>query len=97
MSLLIGFLFRKILFWLLTTLGFSLLRMLIDSGLKKTVDARDKLIREIVRMVVGLLTLAIVIGLAMLIVRILIVVFYQLIIFTLDLVYIIEFKYLKMN
>ena len=75
MSLLIGFLFRKILFWLLTTLGFSLLRMLIDSGLKKTVDARDKLIREIVRMVVGLLTLAIVIGLAMLIVRILIVVF----------------------
>ncbi len=75
MSLLIGFLFRKILFWLLTTLGFSLLRMLIDSGLKKTVDARDKLIREIVRMVVGLLTLAIVIGLAMLIVRIVIVVF----------------------
>ena len=75
MSLLIGFLFRKILFWLLTTLGFSLLRILIDSGLKKTVDARDKLIREIVRMVVGLLTLAIVIGLAMLIVRIVIVVF----------------------
>ena len=75
MSLLIGFLFRKILFWLLTTLGFSLLRMLIDSGLNKTVDARDKLIREIVRMVVGLLTLAIVIGLAMLIVRIVIVVF----------------------
>lgn len=75
MSLLIGFLFRKILFWLLTTLGFSLLRMLIDSGLKKTVDARDKLIREIVRMVVGLLTLAIVIGLAMLVVRIVIVVF----------------------
>ena len=75
MSLLIGFLFRKILFWLLTTLGFSLLRMLIDSGLKKTVDARDKLIREIVRMIVGLLTLAIVIGLAMLIVRIVIVVF----------------------
>ena len=75
MSLIIGFLFRKILFWLLTTLGFSLLRMLIDSGLKKTVDARDKLIREIVRMVVGLLTLAIVIGLAMLIVRIVIVVF----------------------
>ena len=75
MSLLIGFLFRKILFWLLTTLGFSLLRMLIESGLKKTVDARDKLIREIVRMVVGLLTLAIVIGLAMLIVRIVIVVF----------------------
>ena len=75
MSLLIGFLFRKILFWLLTTLGFSLLRMLIDSGLKKTVDARDKLIREIVRMVVGLLTLAIVMGLAMLIVRIVIVVF----------------------
>ena len=75
MSLLIGFLFRKILFWLLTTLGFSLLRMLIDSGLKKTVDARDKLIMEIVRMVVGLLTLAIVIGLAMLIVRIVIVVF----------------------
>jgi len=75
MSLLIGFLFRKILFWLLTTLGFSLLRMLIDSGLKKTVDARDKLIREIVRMIVGLLTLAIVIGLAMLVVRIVIVVF----------------------
>ena len=75
MSLLIGFLFRKILFWLLTTLGFSLLRMLIDSGLKNTVDARDKLIMEIVRMVVGLLTLAIVIGLAMLIVRIVIVVF----------------------
>ncbi len=75
MSLLIGFLFRKILFWLLTTLGFSLLRMLIDSGLKKTVDARDKLIREIVRMVVGLLTLAIVIGLTMLVVRIVIVVF----------------------
>lgn len=75
MSLLIGFLFRKILFWLLTTLGFSLLRMLIDSGLKKTVDARDKLIREIVRMVVGLLTLAIVVGLAMLVVRIVIVVF----------------------
>ena len=75
MSLLIGFLFRKILFWLLTTLGFSLLRMLIDSGLKKTVDARDKLIREIVRMVVGLLTLAIVMGLTMLVVRIVIVVF----------------------
>ena len=75
MSLLIGFLFRKILFWLLTTLGFSLLRMLIDSGLKKTVDARDKLIREIVRMIVGLLTLAIVNGLAMLVVRIVIVVF----------------------
>ena len=75
MSLLIGFLFRKILFWLLTTLGFSLLRMLIDSGLKKTVDARDKLIREIVRMVGGLLTLAIVVGLAMLVVRIVIVVF----------------------
>ena len=75
MSLLIGFLFRKILFWLLTTLGFSLLRMLIDSGLKKTVDARDKLIREIVRMVVGLLTLAIVIVLTMLVVRIVIVVF----------------------
>ena len=75
MSLLIGFLFRKILFWLLTTLGFSLLRMLIDSGLKKTVYARDKLIREIVRMVVGLLTLAIVVGLAMLVVRIVIVVF----------------------
>ena len=75
MSLLIGFLFRKILFWLLTTLGFSLLRMLIDSGLKKTVDARDKLIREIVRMVVGLLTLTIVIGLTMLVVRIVIVVF----------------------
>ena len=75
MSLLTGFLFRKILFWLLTTLGFSLLRMLIDSGLKKTVDARDKLIREIVRMVVGLLTLAIVIGLTMLVVRIVIVVF----------------------
>ena len=75
MSLLIGFLFRKILFWLLTTLGFSLLRMLIDSGLKKTVDARDKLIREIVRMIVGLFTLAIVIGLAMLVVRIVIVVF----------------------
>ena len=75
MSLLIGFLFRKILFWLLTTLGFSLLRMLIVSGLKKTVDARDKLIREIVRMVVGLLTLAIVVGLAMLVVRIVIVVF----------------------
>ena len=75
MSLLIGFLFRKILFWLLTTLGFSLLRMLIDSGLKKTVDARDKLIREIVRMIVGLMTLAIVIGLAMLVVRIVIVVF----------------------
>jgi hypothetical protein len=49
--------------------------MLIDSGLKKTVDARDKLIREIVRMVVGLLTLAIVIGLTMLVVRIVIVVF----------------------
>ena len=75
MSLLIGFLFRKILFWLLTTLGLSLLRMLIDSGLKKTIDARDKLIREIVRMVVGLLTLAIVIGLTMLVVRIVIVVF----------------------
>ena len=75
MSVLIGFLFRKILFWLLTTLGFSLVRMLIDSGLKKTGNVGDKVIREIVRMVVGLLTLAVVIGVAMLVVRIVIVVF----------------------
>ena len=75
MSVLIGFLFRKILFWLLATLGFSLLRMLIDSGLKKTGNVGDKVIREIVRMVVGLLTLAVVIGVAMLVVRIVIVVF----------------------
>ena len=75
MSVLIGFLFRKILFWLLATLGFALLRMLIDSGLKKTGNVGDKVIREIVRMVVGLLTLAVVIGIAMLVVRIVIVVF----------------------
>ena len=75
MSVLIGFLFRKILFWLLATLGFSLLRMLIDSGLKKTGNVGDKVIREIVRMVVGLLTLAVVIGVAMLVVRIVIVFF----------------------
>ena len=40
MGLLIGLLFRKILFWLLITLGFSLVRMLFTTGLKKSVDVQ---------------------------------------------------------
>ena len=76
MSLLIGLLFKKILFLLLTTLGFPLLRMLIASGLRKAGDLEgDKVIREGVRMVGGLLILGVVIGVAMVIVRIVIVVF----------------------
>ena len=76
MSLLIGLLFRKILFLLLTTLGLPLLRMLIASGLRKAGDLEgDKVIREVVRMVVGLLILGGVIGVAMVVVRIVIVVF----------------------
>ena len=75
MSLLIGLLFKKMLFLLLTTLGFPLLRMLIASGLRKTGDLEgDKVIREVVRMVVGLLILGVVIGVAMVVVRIVIVV-----------------------
>ena len=76
MSLLIGLLFRKILFLLLTTLGLPLLRMLIASGLRKAGDLEgDKVIREVVRMVGGLLILGVVIGVAMVVVRIVIVVF----------------------
>jgi len=76
MSLLISLLFRKILFLMLTTFGFSLLRMLISSGLKKTGRLEgNKVINKIVRMIMGLLIVGIVIGLVMLIVRIVIVVF----------------------
>ena len=75
MGLLIGLLFRKILFWLLTTLGFLLVRMLFTTGLKKSVDVQDKVIKEIVKMFVGLFVLAVIVGVAMLVVRIVIVVF----------------------
>ena len=76
LSLLIGLLFRKILFLLLTTLGLPLLRMFIASGLRKAGDLEgDKVIREVVRMVGGLLILGVVIGVAMVVVRIVIVVF----------------------
>ena len=75
MGLLIGLLFRKILFWLLITLGFSLVRMLFTTGLKKSVDVQDKVIKEIVKMIVGLFVLAVIVGVAMLVVRIVIVVF----------------------
>ncbi len=75
MGLLISFLFRKILFWLLTTLGFSLVRVLITTVSNKSSDAQDKIIKEIVKVFVGLLGLALVVGISMLVVRIVIVIF----------------------
>lgn len=75
MGLLISFIFRKILLGLLTTLGFSLVRVLINTGLKKSSDAQDKMINEIVKVFVGLLGLALVVGISMLVVRIVIVIF----------------------
>ena len=75
MGLLIGLLFRKILFWLLTTLGFSLVRMLFATGLKKPVHVQEKIKKEIVKIFAGLFVLAVIVGVAMLVVRIVIVVF----------------------
>ena len=75
MGLLIGLLFRKILFWLLTTLGFLLVRMLFTTGLKKSVHVQDKVLKRIVKIFVGLFVLAVIVGVTMLVVRILIVVF----------------------
>ena len=75
MGLLISFIFRKILLGLLTTLGFSLVRVLINTGLKKSSDEQDKMINEIVKVFVGLLGLALVVGISMLVVRIVIVIF----------------------
>tara|TARA_B100000686_G_C15894826_1_gene527397 strand:+ start:249 stop:476 length:228 start_codon:yes stop_codon:yes gene_type:complete len=75
MNFLIGFFFRKVLFWLLSKFGFSLLRLLIGSGFKKVDVLRGKVVREVVRIIVGLLVVGFIVGTAMLVVRIVIVVF----------------------
>ena len=69
MNFLIGFFFRKVLFWLLSKFGFSLLRLL------KVDVLRGKVVREVVRIIVGLLVVGFIVGTAMLVVRIVIVVF----------------------